>query len=444
MPAATSHSTRIDFLDWLKTMGTASSNIEGDADNVCQISTASREATPMSSVAPTRPQRLPPVQSRETVQCQAARVTCWRLIDDSTDLYESVENGPVDFSKQLSLSSHNTSDSGTDLLSGFTKPSLVDVPSVLGKRTASVEPGAVTKRLKATPRAIEIASQLSPSDGDSEQYLNQQSESESEFTDGKGDWDNDNPWSQISSATTNFDSLDANMEPHHHDKANLHLGSCLYQDSDHEDEGYWSKVVTPTTGQRVLTDEEKEEELAKTIRYLHQTNIMVSRQSLSTQHITRRSAEEDALLEHARLCMIKEQEAGAARSRLLREQALERRRLREQSESGIILDQAKIFTETDRSETADWDPPSDSEKLTTTTLDENDDDELDKLLDIAKEHIVENTRPTPSTLHYLEGRALPKYVQQGEVRDETDQKRAQEAVPYEGPKLPESRLSSRG
>lgn len=368
-------------------MGSNMSTIDTDLANShqqLQAATTKPATTLPATSAP--PNRLPPVDSRETVRSQATRVTHWRLVDDSDELYESAAIGRYVPTTELPWGLPTGTSTCTQSHLRLAKPSQITVPSVLGKRTASSEPKPEKKpKLQATPQAIKIAAREFKSCETTEQYLSQQAETESETTDSQGGCETSQAFDGNAGNAFNGNGLDEYKKHSRQAHANAHLGSCLYQDSDHEDEGYWSKVVSPTNIGRELTEEEKEEELNKTLLYLRQTNIKLSPPTASNQGrkcSVQASEGEDELLEQTRQCMLKEHEEGAERSRLLREKALERRRLLELSDSSASSEHSKIFSKKGHEWHPDSDLFSDSDGQTTTA---------EQLLDITKRYVSEES-----------------------------------------------------
>ena len=300
--------------------------------------------------------RLPPVQSRETVRSEAARISGWRLVNASDQLYESTITSIAGISKRVPI--RHAGEENSDLPAQplqlhlpkggavwstgphLVQPSLTEtLTKPTAKRQTPVEPEPrrkKKKRLLPTAEAVQIASvdfdsptepMLSPSkiarlphrldmgaDPQSSQYI----------TDTSLNLPSLNPFAAPATGTSQV-----GVKP---------TCSSLYQDDedstfvdDFSDEGYGSLTLSPSDG-RELTEEEKGEKLIKMLARFRRSNISLSRSTAGDKAATS-SPESDPDDVEVLKFMLKDQEASAERSRILRERALERRRLQESNKA---------------------------------------------------------------------------------------------------------------
>ena len=387
---------------------------------------------------------LPPDESRETIRTQAAQVTGWRILDVSDDIYESLEignpalsdctlnssptfgndaslpdfdakpaldEGDISLSKSPSLSLPKQSDSGSSNSTTASEASSPDTQttllrssstSLVGQSHGCSHPSAVIstpsstnfstphkrrpsplplaprkkRRLIPTQRAIEIANQKFESFDGMEGYLNQDEDlSEDRKPSAKSEYGFYNPYPD------GFPLTDAEnwLLP------DPHPGSCLYQDSDHEDEGYWSQIIGSASSIEGETAEAKEERRMKLLARFHTGNTAALKPAQAVdQGSSTELNEEEQLLKQAREVMLKEQEAGAERSRQLREKALRRRGLLESNDSSTTSEQDRTFSEKDVEESSGSDLVSNSD----------DHMQVDDLLDIAQDYATKDSKPT--------------------------------------------------
>ncbi|EXJ69228.1 uncharacterized protein A1O5_07264 [Cladophialophora psammophila CBS 110553] len=301
----------------------------------------------MSSKAPIPARRLPGVEGRQTIKSQASQVTGWRIVDDSDEIYESCDtensvlpkrpprslpNPQTDasspaldiepslaethgaFTDQRSLSLSNQKARSTLL-----DPSTIESENLLSKRPvpSSLEPKK-KRRLVPTKQASEIA--------------NQKFET---FT--KAQFGFVNPFPGGFPLTDDENCLLPDPHP----------GSSFYQDADHEDEGYWSKIVSPENSGVGETADEQGERLKRLLSRFHQGKPTSEPAAPPKKGSTPNLTEEEWLLKQARECMLKEQEAGAKRSKELREKALRRRGLLALPSSSSSSEQCKTPSDAD-------------------------------------------------------------------------------------------------
>lgn len=156
-----------------------------------------------------------------------------------------------------------------------------------------------------------------------------------------------------------------------------HPGSCLYQDSSHEDGDGWTKVSNPAN--LTQTTRGKEEDLLRLLVSFHSGNDTQSK-SAEVKENHRTDPDNDPLLEQARRLKLKEQEAGAERSRRLREKALRRRGLLEMPEK----DESPV-QETRAPKPVVLNAPAQ------TNIAKDDDIEMQDLLDTAQEYTTKKS-----------------------------------------------------
>jgi hypothetical protein len=152
---------------------------------------------------------------------------------------------------------------GLSALVSKASPSKFSTPQ---KKRPSLPPTEPKKkrRLIPTQRAIEIANQKFESFDGMEGYFNDQVEdlSEDQRTSTKSQFGFVNPFPDGFPLTDEESYL----------LPDPHSGSCLYQDSDYEDEGYWSQIVSSANSTEGETAEEKEERRLKLLARFHTSN----------------------------------------------------------------------------------------------------------------------------------------------------------------------------
>jgi hypothetical protein len=160
-----------------------------------------------------------------------------------------------------------------------------------------------------------------------------------------------------------------------------HPGSCLYQDSDHEDKDYWSQILNaakPVDGETLEGQEQRRLKLLARFHDLGTPSKSAKAEKASPTELN----EEDLLLKQAREYMLKEQEAGAERSRRLREKALHRRGLLGIPSGGSSSEQDKIFSDGQTEDSSASDLFSDKDG----------DVQMEELLDVAQEHATKGLK----------------------------------------------------
>ncbi|OQV00293.1 hypothetical protein CLAIMM_05811 [Cladophialophora immunda] len=360
----------------------------------------------ISSKASIPPKRLPPVESRETVRSQAFQITNWRAVDNSDEIYESVEiensgcppSPPSDTCTNISFSDLDIKPSLAEInealaiyeaaapshhekAGSFLSPIDLDPPRAnlkksLNKRSLSSSPEPRKKRrLVPTKRAIEIANQKFEKFGGMSDYLQSQPMAPRPYTETY----NQEKFGFVNPFPHGFPLSDDEgwLRP------DPHPGSCLYQDSDHEDEGYWSNVVSPANSGDGESPEEQQERLSNLLSRFHGHKPITSKSSATTSKAE--LDEEEQLMQLAREYMHIYQEAGVERSRQLRENALRRRGLLPTIESGSMSEQSKTVSDTEGDNSSRNDLFSD---------DDGQSQCMEDLLDIAQEHVTKNSNPT--------------------------------------------------
>ncbi|EXJ82720.1 hypothetical protein A1O3_06534 [Capronia epimyces CBS 606.96] len=235
-------------------------------------------------------QRLPPIESRETVQAQTAKVEAWALIDLDDDL-------------QVSVKVHPPMISGPITTSPIAKRApLPPSPPVSKKR-----------RLLATPQALTIASQEASSAAETVDEL----------------------WKQ----NRQRPRLEARMQS---DPRSGPTNFTLYQDDDEssypcDDEGYSSYVLSPPSDGKELTEDEREEQLVKRLATLQRPNIILAKPAATNDESgsSVQEYDEEYAVGEAREWMLREQQEAVDRSRMLRERNLARRQRAEPSENPV-------------------------------------------------------------------------------------------------------------
>ncbi|ETI20393.1 hypothetical protein G647_08428 [Cladophialophora carrionii CBS 160.54] len=360
-----------------------------------------RESSASQRSTHTRP--LPPVESRETVKSQAARIIRWARIDLSDEIYESCQIGdsPQSESDVGSLARYDSDTSSSDvdtwpalegahITPGITNSSPSTDLSVsnsgvpltvsalpLGQAATSSKTLPVSKpkqkrRLIPTARSIEIAIGDVNSNGN---YPKDQSKETSQSFNG----DKKSEYGFVNLFPDGFELYRGEewLLP------DPHPGSCLYQDSDHEDEGYWSQILNMANSAEGETAEEQEDRRMKLLARFHDHRPS-SQSTQADKASPPERRQEDLLLKQARECMLKEQEAGAERSRKLREKALQRRGLLQLPGSRSDSDEhGKTFSDGHAEDSSADDLFSDKDG----------DVQMEDLLDIAQEHATEDSKP---------------------------------------------------
>ncbi|KEF52518.1 uncharacterized protein A1O9_11360 [Exophiala aquamarina CBS 119918] len=227
-----------------------------------------------SDAGPPKCCRLPPIESYETVKAQIAQITRWDLVDSSEDLWQSAQyqERSAAFSPSPSFTPNMASH-----LKIFQKPD--DAPTSSGRQvpkrhqSQSGIQASKKRRLILAPMASQIVSQR---------------------------------------AETKLESLvQPELQP---------LPNHVIMDCDYEDEGYDSFTVSPTdfaaTVDSACSSGEGEVDLVKLLANLHQ---------LRERPVTEELNIEDSVQTATHL-KAREEQAGAERSRLLRERALNRHR----------------------------------------------------------------------------------------------------------------------
>ncbi|KIX96516.1 uncharacterized protein Z520_07782 [Fonsecaea multimorphosa CBS 102226] len=413
-----------------------------------QVRTTSVTRDGISSKAHPQPRRLPPVESRETVKSQAFQLTRWRIVDETDELYESCEIGnsesPAVSRNSLTISSNSDFDIKPSLAeidealaryqahplsnpekagsllspiildaspaklrqSSLDKHSLKSSPanpkqSPLNKRSLNPSPEPKRKRrLIPTKRAVEIANQKFERFGGMRDYLQNQPTAPRARP---------STYSQEEFGFVNpFPDGFPLSDEEGHLRPEAHPGSCLYQDSDDEDEGYWSKVVSPVDSAE--TPEEEQARLKELLSRFHKRKQTGAKSSAKIK-----TEVDEGLLKLAREYMHRYEEAGAERSRQLREKALRRRGLLPTLENSALegdssSDHGKTLSDTgvDNGSNRERDSSLEHIKTLSHAGAENgfnsglfcDDDcqaqSVEDVLDIAQEHDMENRKPIQS------------------------------------------------
>ncbi|KAJ9614420.1 hypothetical protein H2200_002556 [Cladophialophora chaetospira] len=391
----------------------------------------SKAPSPTLPSFPTHKRPLPPPESRETIRSQAAKVAGWKIIDESDEIYESCQ---INDSARLDTVAGPlaTCDTATRFSAYDTKPTLEEpsvvritirsslspdpdepdynVPPTISmlplaearslspepkpaklsrhlrspfvgfnvdktkppvaaesrKRKPSAAPDPKKKRrLILTPRAIEITSESAEAFDDMDDSV----ESSSGTPAKKSEFGFVNPFPDGFPLTAEEEWL----------LPDAHPGSCLYQDSDHEDEGYWSQIVSASDQIEGESAEERDERRMKLLERLYSPPLKPPQAEKETP--------EALLLKQARELMLKEQEAGAERSRRLREKALRRRGLLPEVGSSASPEHEKIFSDTG----------GDDSPMTDVFSDKDGDVQMEELLDMAQEGPTKDAKPAQST-----------------------------------------------
>ncbi|KIW93238.1 uncharacterized protein Z519_05843 [Cladophialophora bantiana CBS 173.52] len=333
-------STTSSYRDSIQTAASSS-----DHPQPIRITFASQHS--MSSKAPTPARCLPGVESRQIVKLQASQVTGWLIVDDSDEIYEScdIEKSILPKRPPRSLPNPKTDSSFpaldmepslAEIHGAFTNyrslspsnhkarsilpdPSTIESKDLLNKRPVPSLPEPKKKRrLVPTKQASEIANQKF------ETFTKNQFGFVNPFHGGFPLTDDENCF-----------------------LPDPHPGSSFYQDADHEDQGYWSKIVSPENSGEGETADEQGERLKKLLSRFHQGKQTSEAAAPPKKGSTPKLTEEEWILKQARECMLKEQEAGAERSRELREKALRRRGLLALPSSSSSSEKCKTLSDAD-------------------------------------------------------------------------------------------------
>jgi hypothetical protein len=365
--------------------------------------------SPLESKSSPKCNRLPPVQSRTTVISEVSRIRGWRLIDASDDLYEStpdthslvgqsnIPHPPVKL-ETLPAEAGSAAQVRVRAIPARLGPGR-SPPALPGKRASSSSiPANKKRRLIATSKAVEIAlHKVEESDclGESPRVADHAPHVSSDIFGEQIDWSFFEKEPQIGYSMFNAGATSSNGQ--HND---LDLKKFpLYQDEDFapseefEDEGYHSLTVSPTSKFEALSEEQKEEKLVQKLASFQRKNIVLFEPDASVNKWGLPNSgdeEEEEDLKEARQWMLQDQEAGAERSRILREQALRRKRLRESTNSPT-----SSKTEAD-SDLTMLDKSIDDHSGSDVDMDEDVDDQEpdeEELLDIAQQHVLQRTKP---------------------------------------------------
>ncbi|KAK5235516.1 hypothetical protein LTR47_003701 [Exophiala xenobiotica] len=370
--------------------------------------------SPLESKSSPKCNRLPPVQSRTTVISEVSRIRGWRLIDASDDLYESTANNhslvrqsnilhpPVKL-ETLPAEAGSAAQVRVRATPARLGPAR-STPALPGKRASSASiPANKKRRLIATSKAVEIAlHKVEEPDrlGGSPRATDHAPGVTSDVFGEQIDWSFFNKEPQLG-----YSMFNAAATSNHGQHNDLDLKKFpLYQDEDFapseefEDEGYHSLTVSPTSKFETLSEEQKEAKLVQRLASLQRENIVLFEPDASVNKWGLPKSgdeEEEEDLKEARQWMLQEQEAGAERSRILREQALQRKRLEESTNSPT-----SSKTEADSDHTM-LDKSIDDHSDSDVDMDEDvDDQEPDEegLLDIAQQHVLQRTKPRGQVL----------------------------------------------
>jgi hypothetical protein len=290
-------------------MGAGTSRVGRDDAGIRVISSPS-SSTPSTSISvpPAKEarsyERLPPVQSRETVRYQATTYKRWRLVHGTDTLYESHPHGQKVFPPTITPAQtpkpHKTSPD--DPVSCKKQPPN-NLHTLSAKRPTSASPEPRKKqRLLVSEKAVEIASQS-----------------------------NDRQVTTIANGPQ-VGSLGQGRLPLFQDKSSS---------PEEHDEGdvSGSYTLSPQHDETDLTQEEKDEQLVKHLAALQRKNISLSKPGPSFPRSSLFGGEELTRdFADARQSMLRDQEAGGARSRKIRREKEERRRLQESAHTSPTTD----------------------------------------------------------------------------------------------------------
>jgi hypothetical protein len=328
---------------------------------------------------------LPPLESRDTVKHHATRVTRWVNLDDSDDLYIGVgldDSTPrriattpfvtslgQDTSSLLDSKAHAAaaaptgqtcsasvlSDTTSDILTSGTRPSSVETNPTFGQECSVLAQREVLgknpnqssdsrrlqlshqpifrRRLRPTAAAIVVAEETFHTQAFTPQISFQEEVNGPNDTK-KSNWGFVNPFP---------DGFPLTEEDEGWLLPDPHPGSCLYQDVNHENLGLWGDAMdaaNPVPGESTVVRDERILQMCLTLLMLEAKSASSSQPQLS-----RELTEKEVALQQAREHMIKEQNAGAERSRMLREKALQRRGLLGNADRKPYLD--RLFVDDD-------------------------------------------------------------------------------------------------
>lgn len=446
------------YLQWYKSiMGANTSKIDDeiialDDDNVDNNDgqgTRASTTTPTTTSTP-RHERLPPIESRETIRSQASQLRHWHRIDASEDLYESA---PTDhpyhsltaaptspqsqdiFQSSTPRATHNaaparpaanttaspektnfTVDNTPDVATTDTASIALSVPPFAKRANSPLPHPRKKRRLTITAQAANIAA-IDPPERDPDSTLTENSAEGQIFLESKVDCTSPEADNKIGLNATDLPAVASEPPPVDLDQK----GFPLYQDEDFniqetfDDEGYQSFPAGLSESSDQAANEQ-EEQLVKMLALFRSNNILVSQPSAPDGISTNPNLDEDqdAELEEARLWMLRDQEAGAERSRMLREQAIQRNAQRGQL-LGSSGPNTTVTIEDDNSDASIVDVVNDTPRssvldrrmtpLATSGQDDRNSDAIpadiepdpEELLDIVQHNAPQISRSTQST-----------------------------------------------
>jgi hypothetical protein len=293
--------------------------------------------------------RLPPVESYETVKAQIDQVSRWNLVDSSDDLWASttyqersatISPSPQSAANNVSPLKPSLEASNASKLNFKQNPKRDQSPPVLQPRKK--------RRLILTPKAAQIATQ----------QIGFQDESPKA------------------------------MERHHLQQSNVTL-------FDFEDEGYNSFTVIPTdvsgTAGTPSSDEQREGDLVKSLANLQQTPL----ESPPSEPTADQQSNTEDSLQAAEHLKAQEEQAGAERSRMLRERALMRQRSEALSTELLEDSDANFHRVSTEVKDITCDLPELPQSDLFSDIEENN---LDELFNIAIDHKSQQARSDPDRL----------------------------------------------
>ncbi|KAK5451779.1 hypothetical protein LTS15_008039 [Exophiala xenobiotica] len=398
-------------IDDAKYMSVADSSPPGMSRSASQLTPLVE--SPLQSKSSPKCNRLPPVQSRGTVITEVSRIRGWRLIDASDDLYESTPDNPSLVGQYnilhppVKLETLPAEAGSAAQVRVRATPARLgpgrSTPALPGKRASSASiPANKKRRLIATSKAVEIAlHKVEEPDrlGESPKVADHAPHVSSDTFGEQIDWSFFDKEPQIG-----YSMLNAAATSNHGQHNDLDLKKFpLYQDEDFapseefEDEGYHSLTVSPTSKFDALSEEQKEEKLVQKLASLQRENIVLFEPDASVNKWGLPKSgdeEEEEDLKEARQWMLQDQEAGAERSRILREQALRRKRLKESTNSPT-----SSKTEAG-SDIAMLDKSIGDHSDSDVDMDEDVDNQEaeEELLDIAQQHVLQRAKPRGQVL----------------------------------------------
>lgn len=301
---------------------------------------------PSSATDSSRGCRLPPVESYDTVKAQVDQVTRWSLVDSSDDLWASTtyqeRSATISPSPRLEadkISPLNPSIKANDA------SRLNDNQSSKRCRSPPVLQPRKKRRLILTPRAAEIATQQPELEDESPSRV---------------DW---HPLQQTNGMVCDF-----------------------------EDEGYTSFTVTPTdvsgTADAPCSDEQREGDLVKSLANLQQSAL----ESPPPEPTAEEESHGEDSLQAAENLKAQEEQAGAERSRLLRERALMRQRSEALSTEILKTPDAKFHQPSTEVKDRTYNPPDTHQSDLFSDIEET---SLDELFSIAMDHRSQQARLDP-------------------------------------------------